>query len=166
MNRRWVCYKSSTVHFPIHPSLSSPLAHLPLIFIILPRISLFHFPSFLNGRVVGLLAVLKEHIFSPLSSTGNLSQVLWNTISLSPMNTHFNLLQKVLSVARVCLSLCHHLDAGEINSDAGQPLKRALWTVVIQNTPWGQVKLAPTFPHVFRFCVFHHHLHLPFLFFI
>ena len=25
----------------------------------------------------------------------------------------------------VCLSPCHHLDAGEINSDAGQPLKPA-----------------------------------------
>ncbi len=46
----------------------------------------------------------------------------------------FHLLQRVLSLVCVCmhvcvyecLSPCHHLDAGEINSDTGQPLKLAL----------------------------------------
>ncbi len=132
------------MHFPIHPP---PLAYSspPYLSSLSHSLSLTHHLSLSfslasshkqpSGQIAGQ-PKRADHLSTSEYWKPATGAVEHNK-SFSYEYIRFRLLQRVLSIVYVCvwvcgcvwvyvcLSPCHHLDAGEINSDAGQPLKLA-----------------------------------------
>lgn len=140
---RAIPYSSSTPHLHFTPIyclisllfFSSPTLSFPL------SVCLSHFPLLINSRMVRLQASLEEQNISTSEywkpATGAAGYIKSFCYECTQLHCGIGLLEDAFHSICVCLSLCHHLNAGEINIDPGQPLKLAPKTVLIQHTPLG-----------------------------